>query len=156
MSDSHNSNNDIELAAELVSAYVSKNSLPAAALPSFIETVYAAFDRMRSGAQPQAEPEPQKPAVSVKKSVTEDFIVCLEDGKRFASIKRHLASAHGMTPEQYRGKWGLGKDYPMVAPAYAARRSALAKSIGLGQKPEDLPEAEDEETTGRGRRSRSG
>ncbi len=122
----------IELAAEIVSAYVSNNSVPAADLPALINEVFTALTRVGT---PIAEvtSEPLKPAVSVKKSVHNDFIVCLEDGKKFKSLKRHLRTQYQMSPEQYREKWGLPADYPMVAPNYAAARSRLAKEMGLGQ-----------------------
>lgn len=123
----------IELTSDVVCAYVSNNPVPAAELPGLIVQVH---DALRQGAvAPQAAPpEPQKPAVPVRKSVTPDHIVCLEDGKPFKSLKRHLTSHHGLTPDEYRAKWGLPADYPMVAPNYAAARSALAKSMGLGRK----------------------
>ena len=124
-----------ELTAEVVVAYVSNNSLPAADLPATIATVYAALGQ--SHAAPAVEPvaEMPKPAVPVNRSVTDDHIVCLEDGKTFKSLKRHLMTNHEMTPDAYRERWGLKHDYPMVAPAYAASRSKLAKSLGLGRKP---------------------
>ena len=122
----------IELAAEIVSAYVSNNSVPAAELPSLINDVFVALTRVGT---PIAETavEPLKPAVSVKKSVHTDYLICLEDGKKFKSLKRHLRTQYNMSPEQYREKWGLPADYPMVAPNYAAARSRLAKEMGLGQ-----------------------
>ncbi|MEP9351618.1 MucR family transcriptional regulator [Xanthobacter sp. KR7-225] len=122
----------IELAADIVSAYVSNNSVAAADLPGLINEVYGALQRVSTG-EAEPEPEPLKPAVPVKKSVMPDFIVCLEDGKKFKSLKRHLRTQYDMTPEQYREKWGLPLDYPMVAPSYAAARSELAKQMGLGQ-----------------------
>jgi predicted transcriptional regulator len=122
----------IELTAEIVSAYVSNNTVPAAEIPALIHQVYVALARV-SGGSGDAPAEPLKPAVSVKKSITPDHIVCLEDGKKFKSLKRHLRTQYNMTPEQYREKWGLGADYPMVAPNYAAARSQLAKQMGLGQ-----------------------
>jgi predicted transcriptional regulator len=122
----------IELTAEIVSAYVSNNPVPAADMPGLINQVHTALTRI-SGGQADAQPEPLKPAVSVKKSITPDYIVCLEDGKKFKSLKRHLRTQYNMTPEQYRDKWGLPPDYPMVAPNYAAARSQLAKQMGLGQ-----------------------
>lgn len=122
----------IELAAEIVSAYVSNNSVPATELPALINEVYNALTRV-GGTPVEAPTEPLKPAVSVKKSVSNDFIVCLEDGKKFKSLKRHLRTQYNMSPEQYREKWGLPADYPMVAPNYAAARSRLAKEMGLGQ-----------------------
>jgi predicted transcriptional regulator len=122
----------IGLTAEIVSAYVSNNAVPSADIPSLINQVHSALLRVSSG---QGEPmsEPLKPAVPVKRSINPDFIVCLEDGKKFKSLKRHLRTQYGMTPEQYREKWALGPDYPMVAPNYAAARSQLAKQMGLGQ-----------------------
>jgi predicted transcriptional regulator len=122
----------IELTAEIVSAYVSNNTVPAAEIPALIHQVYVALARVSSGSG-DAPAEPLKPAVSVKKSLTPEHIVCLEDGKKFKSLKRHLRTQYNMTPEQYREKWGLGADYPMVAPNYAAARSQLAKQMGLGQ-----------------------
>ena len=122
----------IELTASIVSAYVSNNSVPTADLPALIGQVHAALTRVSSG-HGDAPSEPPKPAVSVKKSITPDYIVCLEDGKKFKSLKRHLRTQYNMTPEQYREKWGLAADYPMVAPNYAEARSQLAKKMGLGQ-----------------------
>ncbi|WP_029354185.1 MucR family transcriptional regulator [Bosea sp. 117] len=132
MSDAIENESYIELAADIVSAYVSNNSISANDLPALIGDVYSALQRVSKG---EVEPvaEPLKPAVSVKKSVSPEFIVCLEDGKKFKSLKRHLRTQYNMTPEQYREKWGLPSDYPMVAPNYAAARSALAKQMGLGQ-----------------------
>ncbi len=122
----------IELTADIVSAYVSNNSVTASEIPLLINQVHAALVRV-SGGQADASPELLKPAIPVKKSVTPEYIVCLEDGKKFKSLKRHLRTQYGMTPEQYRDKWGLPADYPMVAPNYAAARSELAKQMGLGQ-----------------------
>ncbi|GLK78180.1 transcriptional regulator [Methylopila jiangsuensis] len=124
--------NYIELAADIVSAYVSNNSVAAADLPTLIGEVHQALSRVSNGA-PEPEPEALRPAVPVKKSVTPDYIVCLEDGKKFKSLKRHLRTQYDMSPEEYREKWGLPTDYPMVAPNYAAARSELAKKMGLGQ-----------------------
>ena len=122
----------IDLAADIVSAYVSNNSVPASELPALIADIHGAL--LRLGGTAVEEPlEPQKPAVSVKKSIAADFIICLEDGKKFKSLKRHLRTQYNMSPEQYREKWGLPADYPMVAPNYAAARSRLAKEMGLGQ-----------------------
>ena len=132
MSESTINANFIELTAEIVSAYVSNNTVAAADIPGLINQVYGALSRV-SGAPGDAPAEPLKPAVSVKKSITPEHIVCLEDGKKFKSLKRHLRTQYNMTPEQYREKWGLGADYPMVAPNYAAARSQLAKQMGLGQ-----------------------
>ena len=125
----------VQLAAEIVSAYVSRNSVPTGELPGLIQSLHKALDNLGRTAEPEPVAEPLKPAVSIKKSVSEDAVTCLEDGQKFKSLKRHLASAHGMTPQEYRARWGLGKDYPMVAPAYANQRSTLARSLGLGRKP---------------------
>jgi len=122
----------IELAAEIVSAYVSNNSVPASDLPGLINDVYMALTQVGS-APVEVSVEPLKPAISVKKSIHTDYIICLEDGKKFKSLKRHLRTQYNMSPEQYREKWGLPADYPMVAPTYAAARSRLAKEMGLGQ-----------------------
>jgi len=122
----------IELTATIVSAYVSNNSVPASDLPALIDQVHTALTRVLSG-HGDARAEPPKPAVSVKKSIAPEYIVCLEDGKKFKSLKRHLRAQYNITPEQYREKWGLAADYPMVAPNYAAARSRLAKQMGLGQ-----------------------
>jgi predicted transcriptional regulator len=132
MSDTPANGNYIELTAEIVSAYVSNNTVPASEIPSLINQVYAALSRV-SGKPGEIPAEPLKPAVSVKKSITPEYIVCLEDGKKFKSLKRHLRTQYNLSPEQYREKWGLPPDYPMVAPAYAKARSALAKQMGLGQ-----------------------
>lgn len=122
----------IELTAQIVSAYVGNNPVPASELSSLIGQVFSALTRVSSG-QSELPNEPLKPAISVKKSITPEHIVCLEDGKKFKSLKRHLRTRYNMTPEQYREKWGLTPDYPMVAPNYAAARSQLAKEMGLGQ-----------------------
>jgi MucR family transcriptional regulator, transcriptional regulator of exopolysaccharide biosynthesis len=122
----------IDLAAEIVSAYVSNNSVPAQDLPTLIAEVHRALSSTHQGMS-QPEPEPLKPAVNPKKSVFPDYIVCLEDGKKFKSLKRHLRTHYDLSPEEYREKWALPTDYPMVAPNYAAARSALAKKMGLGQ-----------------------
>jgi predicted transcriptional regulator len=132
MSDTPVGGNYIELTAEIVSAYVSNNTVPASEIPSLISQVHSALSRV-SGKSGEVSAEPLKPAISVKKSITPEYIVCLEDGKKFKSLKRHLRTQYSMTPEQYREKWGLGADYPMVAPNYAAARSQLAKQMGLGQ-----------------------
>jgi predicted transcriptional regulator len=131
MSDPSHQPNYIELAAGIVSAYVSKNTIAAAEIPALISEVHAALTRVARG--PDAHREPQKPAVPVKRSITPEYIICLDDGKKFKSLRRHLRSQYNMTPEQYRERWGLPPDYPMVAPNYAATRSALAKKMGLGQ-----------------------
>ena len=124
---------NIELTAEIVSAYVSNNPVPATELPALIAAVHSAL--MTLGSPSAHEPEKaQKPAVNPKKSVFPDYIISLEDGKQYKSLKRHLMANFGLTPEEYRIKWGLPSDYPMVAPNYAAARSALAKQMGLGRK----------------------
>ncbi|MGM4906610.1 MucR family transcriptional regulator [Tardiphaga sp. 866_E4_N2_1] len=122
----------IDLTATIVSAYVGHNPTPASELPALIGQVHAALVRVSNG-RPEVAAEPAKPAVSVKKSMTAEYLICLEDGKRFKSLKRHLRTQYAMTPEQYREKWGLPADYPMVAPNYAVARSQLAKKMGLGQ-----------------------
>ncbi|MBV8564088.1 MAG: MucR family transcriptional regulator [Methylobacteriaceae bacterium] len=132
MDETTTSGNYIELAADIVSAYVSNNSVPATDLPGLINEIHSALVRVTSGG-PAPAAEPPKPAVAPKRSVTNEFIVCLEDGKKFKSLKRHLRTQYNMSPEQYREKWDLPADYPMVAPNYAKARSALAKQMGLGQ-----------------------
>lgn len=122
----------IDLTADIVSAYVSNHSVAAQDLPGLIADVHQALSRTHSGMH-EPEPEPLKPAVNPKKSVFPDYIICLEDGKKFKSLKRHLRTHYDLSPEEYREKWGLAPDYPMVAPNYAAARSALAKKMGLGQ-----------------------
>ncbi len=120
------------MVAEIVSAYVANNPVQAADLPKLIESVHTALtDVDQQGVQ--ADRSGLKPAVPVKKSVTDDHIVCLEDGKKFKSLKRHLRTRYDMSPEEYREKWGLPRDYPMVAPNYAKQRSQLARKMGLGQ-----------------------
>ena len=132
MSDNIAASNYIELAADIVSAYVSNNSVPSSDLGTLINDVHTALIRVGGGTV-EVPVEAPKPAIPVKKSVTPDYIVCLEDGKKFKSLKRHLRTQYNMTPEQYREKWGLPVDYPMVAPNYAKARSELAKEMGLGQ-----------------------
>lgn len=122
-----------ELTADVVSAYVSNNPVPSSELPGLIAEVHASLGKTINGAAEEVQEKP-RPAVNPKRSVTEDYIVCLEDGQKFKSLKRHLMSHYGMTPEEYREKWGLAADYPMVAPAYAAQRSRLAREMGLGRK----------------------
>src|SRR5690606_17755805 len=132
MNDNAASANYIELAADIVSAYVRNNSVASADLARLISEVHGALLQVAGGVV-EAPVEAPKPAVPIKKSVTPDFIICLEDGKKFKSLKRHLRTQYNMTPEQYREKWGLPADYPMVAPNYAKARSQLAKEMGLGQ-----------------------
>jgi predicted transcriptional regulator len=125
--------NPVELAAEIVAAFISNNPLPKSELPALIHAVHSAVERLAAG--PESAPpqvEAKTPAVPIRRSITPDFLICLDDGKRFKSLRRHLAGL-GMTPAQYREKWNLPSDYPMAAPKYAAQRSALAKKIGLGQ-----------------------
>ena len=123
----------VELTVDIVSAYVSNNAVVAADLPSLIDEIFIALQQAAT-----KESQPTKdvldPAVPIKKSVTPDYIICLDDGKKFKSLKRHIRTDHDLTPDEYRKKWGLPYDYPMVAPNYAAARSALAKKIGLGRK----------------------
>ena len=133
----------LRMTAEVVSAYVGNNMLPAAQISEVIKSVFGSLSALQSAAS-ESKPEPPKPAVAIRKSITPDYIVCLEDGKKLKMLKRHLRTTYGMTPDDYRAKWGLQADYPMVAPNYAAQRSAFAKKIGLGRK-----------STGRGRRARS-
>jgi predicted transcriptional regulator len=122
----------IEMTADIVAAYVGANSVAAGDLPSLIQSVHRALSGVASGSD-VAEAAPKEPAVPIKKSITPDYLVCLEDGRKFKSLKRHLRTKYNMSPEDYRAKWGLAKDYPMVAPNYAKARSELAKQMGLGQ-----------------------
>jgi len=122
----------LEMTADIVSAYVSNNTVSADTVPTLIAQIHAALSGV-SEAPVEAEPEPQEPAVPVRKSITPDFLICLEDGRKFKSLKRHLRTKYELSPEEYRAKWGLPKDYPMVAPNYAKARSELAKQMGLGQ-----------------------
>ncbi len=128
----------VELSASVVGAYVSHNALSAGDLPKLIAQVHQALIALGGPAPVEAAPE-LKPAVPVKKSITPDYLICLEDGKKFKSLKRHLRTEYDMSPDEYRARWGLPPDYPMVAPSYSEARSALAKSIGLGRKPEAAP-----------------
>lgn len=130
MTENANAGDLLALTTEIVAAHVSNNSVSVADLPNLINQVYQSLSTIGSGPAPVAE-RPQ-PAVSVKKSVHPDYIVCLEDGKKLKMLKRHLKTAYDMTPEEYRERWGLAADYPMVAPNYAKQRSKLAKEIGLG------------------------
>ncbi|MEM1146218.1 MAG: MucR family transcriptional regulator [Pseudomonadota bacterium] len=120
----------IEFASDIVSAYVSNNPIQSSELPELIREIHSTLRALETSSAAQPTPEP---AVSIKKSITDDFLICLEDGKKFKSLKRHLRSKYGLSPEQYREKWGLPYDYPMVAPSYARKRSALAKEMGLGK-----------------------
>ncbi len=129
MSNIENDTSSLELVSKITSAYVSNNSLPPSEIPHLIETVHEALKS--SG---QATASPPEPAVPIKKSVTPNYVICLEDGMKLKMLKRHLRNAFDMSPDEYRQRWGLPGDYPMVAPEYAARRSELAKKIGLGRK----------------------
>ena len=131
--DERDADRHLALMADVVAAYVSNNSLPSSDLPALISAVHASLKDLAAGTAPPPVAEPQPPAVPIRKSVTQDFLICLEDGKKFRSLKRHLGTVYNLTPEKYREKWGLPSDYPMVAPAYSAVRSQLAKAIGLGQ-----------------------
>ncbi|WP_091741875.1 MucR family transcriptional regulator [Phenylobacterium immobile] len=122
----------IEMTADIVSAYVGNNTVAAADLPNLIQSVHRALASVSAGVE-TAEVAPKEPAVPVRRSITADHLVCLEDGRKFKSLKRHLRTKYNMSPEEYRAKWGLPKDYPMVAPNYAKARSDLAKQMGLGQ-----------------------
>ena len=124
----------VELTADIVSAYVGNNAVPAGDLPSLINDVYRALSGAVGGVEEAKPVVEEKPAVPVKKSITPEFLICLEDGKKFKSLKRHLRTHYNLSPEQYREKWGLAPDYPMVAPNYAKARSNLAKQMGLGQR----------------------
>ncbi|WP_394890540.1 MucR family transcriptional regulator [Mesorhizobium sp. AaZ16] len=134
MTDDSNNTDTIELTADVISAYVSKNPVPVSELPTLIAQIHQSLTGLSNG-QATIPEEKLVPAVPIKKSVTPDYIICLDDGKKFKSLKRHLKTTFGMTPEEYRAKWNLPTDYPMVAPSYAATRSELAKKIGLGRKP---------------------
>ena len=131
MTDELSPPNRTELAADIVSAFVSHNNVSAQDLPSLISQVHTALENL--GKPVQQEPTKPIPLMPIKKTITPDYLISLEDGKRYKSLRRHL-SGRGLTPEQYREKWGLARDYPMVAPSYSAQRSALARSLGLGQK----------------------
>jgi predicted transcriptional regulator len=122
----------VELTADIAAAYLSANTVPAGDLPGLIQTIHQALSGVSSGA-PAPAAEPAKPAVPVKKSITPDYLISLEDGKRYKSLKRHLRTKYNMTPDEYRSKWGLPKDYPMVAPNYAKARSEMARNMGLVQ-----------------------
>ncbi len=130
MSDSDNDTSSLESVSKIVSAFVSNNSVPSSELPDLIKTVHEALRNPDQGASSALEP-----AVPIKRSIRPDYVICLEDGKKLKMLKRHLRTSFNMSPDEYRRKWGLASDYPMVAPKYAARRSELAKIIGLGRKP---------------------
>ena len=122
----------IEMTADIVSAYVGNNTVATADLPNLIQSIHRALTGVAAGAD-TVEVAPKEPAVPLKRSITPDFLICLEDGRKFKSLKRHLRTKYNMSPEEYRAKWGLAKDYPMVAPNFAKARSELAKQMGLGQ-----------------------
>ena len=124
----------LQLASTIVAAYVSNNPIPASDVPTMIKTIHGTLGGL-VGASKRGAGTAQKPAIAVKRSITPDYIICLEDGKKLKMLKRYLRSTYGMTPEAYRAKWGLPADYPMVAPNYAAQRSEFAKKIGLGRSP---------------------
>ncbi len=130
MPESEKDTSSLELVSKIVSAYVSNNSLPSGEISQLIWTVHEALE-----SPGQAASSPPEPAVPIKKSIRPDYVICLEDGKKLKMLKRHLRAAFNMTPDEYRQKWGLSSDYPMVAPKYAAKRSELAKKIGLRRKP---------------------
>ena len=149
---SESAGNLTELVADIVGAYVSKNSVSVADLPKLINEVHSALRQTTTGGQTAEEPA-KEPAVPIRRSVNPDYIVCLEDGKHFKSLKRHLRTDHDMSPQEYRAKWGLKPDYPMVAPNYAASRSELAKKMGLGRKPAEDTAAQPKRRGGRPRRA---
>ncbi|WP_232629030.1 MucR family transcriptional regulator [Methylobacterium sp. Leaf118] len=139
--------NYVSLTVDIVSAFVSNNSLPVGELPGLVISVHEALARL-SGRGTEPESPPLTPAVPIRRSITQDFIICLEDGKKFKSLKRHLRTRYNLSPDEYRARWGLPDDYPMVAPSYAETRSQLARTMGLGQqrrkwpaKPQALEEA---------------
>jgi len=142
----------VALTAKIVAAFLSHNAAAIADLPGVIQSVHRALSDVESPA-PAPVAEKLVPAVPVKKSVTPDYIICLEDGKQLKMLKRHLATSYNMTPDEYRVRWGLPPDYPMVAPNYAAQRSSLAKSIGLGRKPAPVVEATPAKRAGRPKKS---
>ena len=123
----------LQMTTQVVSAYVRHNSVGEAQIPEVIKSVYASLAGLDGHTEPGAKAK-QKPAVPIKKSITDDYVICLEDGKKFKMLKRHLRTTYGLSPEDYRTRWGLGSDYPMVAPNYSKRRSAFAKKIGLGKR----------------------
>ena len=136
MPESENDTSSLESVSKIVSAYVSNNSLPSDELPDLITTVHEALLNPDQVASP-----PPEPAVPIKRSIRPDYVICLEDGIKLKMLKRHLRTSFNMSPDEYRRKWGLSSDYPMVAPKYSARRSELAKIIGLGRKPEQKVKA---------------
>ncbi len=152
MADTAELGNLTELVADIVGAYVSNNKVAVSELPGIISQVHSALQRTTAGAEAPQQ-EAQQPAIAVRRSVNPDYIVCLEDGKKFKSLKRHLRTDHDMTPQEYRAKWGLKPDYPMVAPNYAASRSELARKMGLGRKAAEAGAAQQKGRGGRGRKA---
>ena len=136
--ESNNRDDLVQLTADIVSAYVTNNTVEAGQLSELIEEVHVALVRAPAAAS-EPEKKPLVPAVAIRKSIMPDYIISLEDGRKFKSLKRHLAGTYGMTPDEYRAKWGLPRDYPMVAPNYAKARSDLAKRMGLGRKAGETP-----------------
>ncbi|MDK1389411.1 MucR family transcriptional regulator [Sinorhizobium sp. 8-89] len=130
----------LELTTRIVSAYLAHNVVPTSELPDLIQQTYDSLDGTSRAVQAEPVTEERRPAVAIKKSVTEDFIICLEDGGKFKSLRRHLMAKYGLTPQQYREKWKLPADYPMTAPSYTRQRSALARATGLGKKAVPAPE----------------
>lgn len=128
----------LRMTVDVVAAYLSNNQVATGQVPEVIQSVFASLSELRGGPA-ETRVEPQKPAVQIRKSITPDYIICLEDGKKLKMLKRHLQTTYGMTPEEYRAKWNLPADYPMVAPNYAKQRSEFAKRIGLGRKPGEGP-----------------
>jgi predicted transcriptional regulator len=143
LTEAHANGRRLELTSRIVSAYLSRNIIAPDELPHLIQQTYASLGETSASAQRPPAVEEQRPAIPIKKSVTDDFIVCLEDGKKFKSLKRHLTTKYGLTPEQYREKWKLPSDYPMTARNYALQRSELARAMGLGKRhvstPADAP-----------------
>jgi predicted transcriptional regulator len=153
--DAPSGNNLAELTTDIVTAYVANNAVRPSDLPEIIREVHAALAGLRVGTAPETVEEAPKPAVPIKKSVTPDYLISLENGQKFRSLKRHLMKSYGMTPNEYRAKWGLPADYPMVAPNYAAQRSELAKMVGLGRKRNvEAPAAPEPAPAKRGRKSK--
>lgn len=134
MSESVSDIDYVQITADIVSAFVSNNAVRSSELPGIIEAVHSSLLKASDSKVEEPISEAKSPAVPVKRSITDDYIICLEDGKKFKSLKRHLSTAYNMSPDEYRAKWGLGRDYPMVAPAYASARSNLARQMGLGRK----------------------
>ena len=144
---------EVELTSLIVAAYVGSHTVSIAELPTVIKSVHSALTAAGVPAKAFAEPEKLVPAVPIKKSITPDYLVCLEDGKQLKMLKRHLNTTYGLSPDDYRAKWGLPPDYPMVAPNYAAQRSSLAKSIGLGRRPVEAAEVIPPKKAGRPKKS---